>query len=145
MGDRRSIRKWRRPFHQTADDFSRQAIVDVGIKDKVLPESRLAYMDHNGAIGEVDVMKGVDHPLPFDEGGGADGLEEVLVVEELRRQRSSLFGRSLQLFHIHGERVIHPVFGHRDYRYEKHYPGKLSLRTSRLPYELSREARDLQL
>ena len=81
-------------------------------------------MDHNSAIDEVDVVEYVNHPLAFDKGRGADGLEDALVMEELRRRRGIFFGKPLQLFHIHGKIVTHPVFSHHDYRYEKHCAGE---------------------
>ena len=144
MGDRHPVRKRRRPLHQAADDFPRWAGVDVGIEDKVLPISRLACVDHDRAVGEVDVVEGVDHPLLFDEGGGVDGLKDVRMMKEPGRQRGSS-RLAPHLFRFRGRTVVYPVFGHHDYRYEKHYPGKLSLSISRLPCELPSKAQDLQL
>jgi hypothetical protein len=87
-------------------------------------------MDHNGTVGEVDVVEYVDHPLPLDEGGGAYGLKDVLVVEELRRQSGLPFCRISELRRFHRKTVILPVLGHHDYRFEKQCLTTLSLSIS---------------
>jgi len=100
-------------------------------------------VDHNGAVGEMDVVECVDHPLPFDGGGGADSLEDVLMVEELRRQMDSRFCEVLALCHILCKTIILPVFDHHDYRFEKQYLGTLSLKLPRAPRAVLRNTNRL--
>ena len=74
-------------MHPAAGDLSLRTGVEVGLEEKVLPILRVAGVDHDRAVGEMDVIERVDHPLLLDGGSGADGLEDILMMEGSGRQR----------------------------------------------------------
>jgi hypothetical protein len=65
----------------------------------------------------MEIMEGLDQFFLFDDGGMRDGLEELSMAEQPRRQTAA-FPEGLKAYCIHGKMVIRSLFTHPHARFE---------------------------
>ena len=65
----------------------------------------------------MEVMEGLDQFFLFDDGGMRDGLEELSMAEQPRRQKAA-YPEGLNALCIQGKTVIRSLFAHHYARFE---------------------------
>ena len=73
----------------------------------------------------MEVMEGLDQVFLFDDGGMRDGLEELSMAEQPRRQKAA-FPEGTNALCIHGKAVIRSLFVHPRTRFENAISWKMN-------------------
>jgi hypothetical protein len=83
----------------------------MALYEKIFFMFRVRKQDQDRGVRKMDIMKGLDQFFLFDDGGMRDGLEELSMAEQARRQKAA-FPERLKALCIHGKTVIRSLFAH---------------------------------
>jgi hypothetical protein len=89
----------------------------MALYQKIFSMFRVREQDQDRGVGKMEIMKGFDQFFLFDDGGMRDGLEELLMAEQPRRQKAA-FSEGLKALCILGKMVIRSLFVHPHARFE---------------------------
>lgn len=78
---------------------------------------RVREQDQDRGVRKMEIMEGLDQFFLFDDGGMRDGLEELSMAEQPRRQKAA-FPEGLKGLCTHGKMVIRSLFAHPHARFE---------------------------
>jgi hypothetical protein len=89
----------------------------MALYEKIFFMFRVREQDQDRGVRKMEVMEGLEQLLLFDDGGMRDGLEELSMAEQPRRQKAA-FPEGLKALYIHGKMVIRSRFAHLHARFE---------------------------
>jgi hypothetical protein len=110
----------------TATDLSRRAGFKMALYEKIFFMFRVREQDQDRGVRKMEVMEGLNQVLLFDDGGIRDGLEELSMEEQPRRENAAS-SEGLNTLCIHCETVIRSLFVHPHARFENAISWEMNL------------------
>ena len=89
----------------------------MALYEKIFFMYRVREQEQDRGVRKMEIMEGLDQFFLFDDGGMRNGLEELSMAEQPRRQKDA-FPEGLKALCIHGKMVIRSLFTHPHARLE---------------------------